>query len=258
VHRQAEWTPDGRIVYDAVDNSLPHIWIMDADGANRQQLTPNDSSDQQPRVSLDGRFIIFTSNRNGHDQVWRMNIDGSEQRLLVDVDGVANSPRLGPDGLMVYFHWIRGNRSLLGRVPVTGGDVTELERFSEFEWALSPDGSRIAYVQRDEQAGQNNLAIIRLDSPIPEIVLDSSPIYLLEWKPDGNAIYVRERDAGDNPYSTIIEHDLATKRSSVFLSTAPDYVTDLSFSRDGKRAAVVRGRLSTDAIMLSASDPLRD
>ena len=253
VHRVTDWTQDGRIVYDAVDNSRPHIWVMNSDGSNRQQLTPNTSGDQYPRVSGDGRFIVFSSDRNGHDQIWRMNIDGSNQVLLADVDGVANSPRFGPDGQTVYFHWVRGERPVMGRVPITGGDVTELARFSDSEWAMSPDGSRLAYVVRDEQVGRNRLAIIRMDSPKPEMVLDSSPNYLLKWRPDSRAVLVRERDEGINPYATVVEHDLATKRRRVFLSTAPDYVVDLSFSRDARRAAIIRSRILTDAVMLTAS-----
>ena len=255
VHRVADWTPDGRIVYDAVDNSRPHVWIMNADGSGKQQLTPNDSTDQGPRVSGDGRFIVFTSSRNGYEQIWRMNIDGSNQVLLANVDGSTSAPRFAADGQTVFFHWARGSQALMGRMPVTGGDVVEFDRFSDSEWALAPDGQRMAYVSRGEKTDQK-LVILRLDSPIPEMTLDSSPIYLLEWRPDGKAIYARERDTGENPFGTIVEHDLTTKQRRVFLSTEPDYVTGLSFSRDGKRAAVIRGRLSTDAVMLSATNVL--
>ncbi len=251
IHRLADWTPDGRIVYDAIDNSLFHIWIMDADGKDRQQLTPNDSSDQHPSVSGDGRFVVFTSNRNGHDQVWRMNIDGSSQTLLANVEGVTTGPRFGPDGETVFFHWNRDNRAAMGKIAVAGGKVTELERMSESVWAMSPDGERLAYVTRDPQEGRNRLAIMRMNEPTPEMILDSSPIYLLEWRPDSEAVYVRERDSGENPYSTILEYNLATKDRSIFLSTAPEYVLDLSFSRDGKHAAILRGRLSTDAVLLT-------
>ena len=251
VHRFANWTPDGRIVYDALDNSQPHIWIVDADGKNHQQLTPNDSSDQHPDVSGDGRFIVFTSNRSGHDQVWRMNVDGSNPVLLANVGGTTTSARFGPDGHTVYFYWTRGNETVLGRVPVSGGEVSEMPRFSDSDWAMSPDGSRVAYVMREESSSRNNLAILRLDSPTPEMILDSSPMYLLKWRPDGNAVLARERDQGVNPYGTIVEYELATKNRREYLSTAPEYVLDISFSRDGKRAAIVRGNLSTDAVMLS-------
>ena len=254
IHRLANWTPDGRIVYDAIDNSQPHVWIMDADGKNAQQLTPNESSDQHPQVSGDGRFIVFTSSRNGHDQVWRMNIDGSNQVLLANVQGVTNSPRFGPDGQTVYFYWTRGTETVLGRLPVTGGDVEEMPRFGGAEWAMSPDGSRIAYVIREEGNRRNNLGILRLDSPTLEMIFDSSPIYLLKWRPDGQALLVRERDQGENPYGTIVEYELATKTRREYLSTEPDYVIDISFSRDGKRAALVRGNLSTDAVMLTTTN----
>jgi Tol biopolymer transport system component len=255
VHRIADWTPDGRIVYDATDNSRPHVWIMDADGGNKQQLTSNDSGDYGPRVSGDGKFIAFTSNRNGYDQVWRMNIDGSNQVLLANVEGATSSPRFAADGQTVFFHWARGSGALMGKMSIFGGEVTEFERFSDSEWAVSPDGSRIAYVTRDDKAGRSKIAIMKLDTPQPEMILDSSPIYLLEWRRDGKALFVRERDAGINPYGTIVEHDLATKQNRVFLSTAPDYVTGLFFSRDGARAAIIRGRLSTDAVMLTATKP---
>ncbi|HKP68528.1 MAG TPA: protein kinase [Pyrinomonadaceae bacterium] len=256
VNRFANWTPDGRIVYDALDNSTPHIWIVDSDGKNAQQLTPNDSSDQHPSVSADGRFIVFTSNRNGIDQIWRMNIDGSNQVLLANVDGVTTGARFAPDGQTVYFYWTRGTETVLGRMPVTGGNVMESPRYSDGEWAMSPDGSRVAYVVRDQGSGRNNLAVLRLDSPTPEMILDSAPIYLLKWRPDSQAVLTRERDQGENPYGTIMEYELAARRGREYLSTAPEYVVDLSFSRDGKRAALVRGTLSTDAVMLSSA-PLK-
>jgi serine/threonine protein kinase len=254
VNRLAEWTPDGRLVYDAVDNSLPHIWIMNADGSGRQQLSSNDSGDQHPRVSGDGQFIVFTSNRNGYDQVWRMNIDGSNQVLLAPVEGVTSWPRFGADGRTVFFQWTRGNQVKLGKVAIDDGSVTEVERFGDSAWAISPDGSRVAYVMRDESAARNRLAIRRLDEAEPEMVLDSSPIYLLRWRPDGNALYVRERNAGENPYATVVEYDLITAKRRIFLSTAPNYVIDLTFSPDGKRIATVRGHLSTDAVLLTAVD----
>ena len=255
VHRFANWTPDGRIVYDALDNSTPHIWIIDSDGKNRQQLTPNDSSDQHPQVSGDGRFIVFTSNRNGRDQIWRMNIDGSNQVLLANVEGITTVARFAADGQTVYFYWTRGTETVLGKVPVTGGAVTESPRFSDGEWAMSPDGHRVAYVIRDQGSGRNNLAILNLESPTPEMILDSAPTFLLKWRPDSQAVLTRERDQGENPYGTIVEYELATKQRREYLSTAPEYVIDLSFSRDGKRAALVRGTLSTDAVMLSSVMP---
>ena len=137
--------------------------------------------------------------------------------------------------------WVRGEQATLGRVPIAGGEVTEIPRFSDGQWAMSPDGSRVAYVLKDASEAKSNLAILRMDSPSPEMILESSPAFLLKWRPDGQALLVRERDLGDNPYGTIVEYDLATRSRRTYLSTAPEYVLDISFSHDGKRASLVRG-----------------
>ncbi len=39
-HLAADWTPDGRIVFDVFENDRLSVWIADADGRNPLQLTP--------------------------------------------------------------------------------------------------------------------------------------------------------------------------------------------------------------------------
>jgi eukaryotic-like serine/threonine-protein kinase len=59
------WTPDGRIVYSTEASGNPDIWIMQGDGARRVQLTTSQGLDIAPRVTGDGRFIVFVSDRDG-------------------------------------------------------------------------------------------------------------------------------------------------------------------------------------------------
>ena len=68
------FAPDGKIVYEGNDGD---IWTINRDGGEQRQLTNNSLSDVYPRVSPDGHYIFFTSNRSGSTQVWRMNVDGS-------------------------------------------------------------------------------------------------------------------------------------------------------------------------------------
>jgi hypothetical protein len=93
---------------------------------------------------------------------------------------------------------------------------------------------------------------MKMDSPTPERILDSSPIYLLKWSLTATRSSF-ENATKEPTVSTIVEQNLVTRKRSIFLSTDPDYVIDLSFSRDGKREAIVLGRLSTDAVMLMTS-----
>ncbi len=73
------WSPDGRfIVYTSMQGQDPtgrrqeDIWVMDADGGMREQLTTNPSADRYPLVSPDGRNIYFFSNRGREWAIWRI------------------------------------------------------------------------------------------------------------------------------------------------------------------------------------------
>src|SRR5687768_18042487 len=49
------WTPDGKIVYHSMAGGKEGIWIMEADGKNRKQVTSGETVDIFPSVSPDGR-----------------------------------------------------------------------------------------------------------------------------------------------------------------------------------------------------------
>lgn len=77
------WTPDGKIVFSSVEDSGPDIWIADATGANRHQVTNKAGSNYDVAVSRDGRYIVFCSTRgSGNYNVWRMDNNGGNPLRL--------------------------------------------------------------------------------------------------------------------------------------------------------------------------------
>ncbi|MEM9417424.1 MAG: hypothetical protein AAGA25_00035 [Planctomycetota bacterium] len=73
------WSPDGKfILYTSMEGTDPtgrpneDIWMMRADGTNKQQLTTNGSSDRFPLMSPDGKEIYFLSNRGESWSIWRI------------------------------------------------------------------------------------------------------------------------------------------------------------------------------------------
>lgn len=249
----AFFTPDGRIVYDALDNNRPDIWIMNADGSNRQQLTPNEFYDYEPQVSADGRFIVFTSDRTGESKIWRMNPDGSNPTLLTNVSGAAFSPVISPDSTTVWFRWNKeGNQSVLAKIPLTGGDVIEQKPdFGENRWAISPDGKQIALVFFDEQSKQYKVRVRPVDAEEPSKIFDISPTFVLEWTADGKNLLYRSLEPNTEIHSIIWKQPLAGGAPVQFLSVKPDTVFALSQSADGKQTLIIRSKTMTDAVMLS-------
>lgn len=85
-----QWTPDGkRIVYVSWEDENPEIFKMNSDGSNKVRLTNADKRDENPEISSDGKYILFTSNRNMemNAEIFIMDMEGRNQRSLSNYEG---------------------------------------------------------------------------------------------------------------------------------------------------------------------------
>ena len=125
----------GRIAYAKTrwDDSLAGLWVVDADGANRQRLADRG---EYPVWSPDGRYIAYSG--SGDDGgVWVMDVDGANPRLLA-YRGVG--PVWSPDGRYIaYTDWRDGD----GGVWVVDADGANRRRLTDgWDPVWSPDGRR--------------------------------------------------------------------------------------------------------------------
>lgn len=72
---------DGRILFHSKTENA-EICIANSDGSNIIKLTNNTAKDWQPKISPDGKQIVFISDRDGNQEVYVMNVDGSNQKRL--------------------------------------------------------------------------------------------------------------------------------------------------------------------------------
>ena len=114
------WMPDGRIIFASQDGNL---YAVNQDGSGRIRLTPDDSSNWDPSVCGDGRYIVYAAYREQKRGIWRMSADGSNPIRIAD-ETFAIRPQCSPDGKWVAY--VRGPSWTPVKVPITGAKPPEV------------------------------------------------------------------------------------------------------------------------------------
>jgi tricorn protease len=134
---------NGRIAF----TYLGDIWTADDNGQNIQRLTVNRARDAYPRFSPDGKWIAFSSDRNGNLDVFIIPASGGTAKQLTfhSADDVVLG--FSPDGRNVLFSSNRGEDfpTQLYVVSVDGGLPRRAGTDMGIQASFSQDGKRIAY-----------------------------------------------------------------------------------------------------------------
>src|SRR5258707_5442882 len=139
---------NGRIAF----TYLGDIRTADENGQNIQRLTVNKARDAYPRFSPDGKWIAFSSDRNGNLDVFLMPAGGGTAKQLTSHS--ADDTVLGwtPDGRGVLFTSQRGEdfMAVLYVVSVAGGMPWRAGPDMGDQASFSPDRKRIAYNPKEQ------------------------------------------------------------------------------------------------------------
>jgi len=77
------WSPDGtQLAYTSLASGEANIYIMNADGSQKQQLTSGTTLNTFPDWSPDGRYIIFQRGQNVNAAVYRVPVTGGDPERL--------------------------------------------------------------------------------------------------------------------------------------------------------------------------------
>ena len=138
-----------RIVFSNLVLDNYEIYVMDADGGNRENLTNHPVDDREPDWSPDGTKIAFVSRRSGGYQICVMDADGKNQIELTDGPETKADPDWSPDGGKIAFTVLDG----LDHIEVMDADGQNRVRFEDRtkQPSWSPDGGQIAFVSRNDE-----------------------------------------------------------------------------------------------------------
>jgi tricorn protease len=132
----------GRVVF----TYLADIWTADEDGKNIKRITANKARDVYPRFSPDGKWIAFSSDRNGNFDVFIVSSEGGAVKQLTFHSSDDTVLGWTPDSRQVLFASNRGDDFMgkLYTISIDGGMERNAGSDMGVNACYSPDGKKLA------------------------------------------------------------------------------------------------------------------
>ncbi len=171
-------------------------------------------------LSPDGRYFAYVARSPGGENLWvrQAGTSSTEQLVPLVPYGTLDRPAFSPDGTLIYYmSWPPGAAAAqLNVIPFLGGTPRKIAD-QIFQFALSPDGKRVALLRANRAKGGVDLVTVATagggenaehhwDNPHPA----------LGWSPDGERLALAELAADRTlPLRGRVEiYDLRHRRST--------------------------------------------
>jgi len=223
-------SPDGaKILYtvreavmtDDRSEYVNQIWLCNADGSNAIQLTKGEKNSSNPKWSLDGKWIAFTSSRDSKNNLYVLPVGGGEAEKVTDIKTSVGEYDWSHDGKMIAF-----------TMSDAAADKEEKDKKAKNDWYYM-----------DEEIKQNRLYILWLNQKDTagkyvqkKLTKENYNVNAFDLSPDGKQIafsYGKSPEVNDNVYSDISIIDIEKGNIKSIAATAAGE-TNPQFSPDGK------------------------
>ena len=204
-----EFSPDGKqIVFSSkpVDGSYftdMHLWIMDADGKNRRQITSRRAMYLQPTFTPDGEKVVFISNlENGLWDIWSMKINGSGLTRLTKDNQKEFFPIVKTDGKSLVFIGRYFGTDSVFVMDMDGSNMRRLSSGGNGDSfpAICSDGKEIIF--STTRLGNSNLwAIDSEGKEYKRLTFEDTIEFSPSCSPDGTKIAYVAIEGGAKTYS---------------------------------------------------------
>jgi TolB protein len=123
------------------------VYTLPASGGEPKQITDKSPS-YLHGFSPDGKFLVYTGQREGDFDIYRISVTGGEEARLTTAKGLEDGPEYSPDGKFIYFNSARTGTMQLWRMKADGTAQEQLTRDEFNNWFphVSPDGKRILFI----------------------------------------------------------------------------------------------------------------
>jgi len=198
-----QFSPDGKLIVGArtIKGNLD-IYMWSVDGSQEVRLTEHPANDGSPLWSPDGKFIVFTSDREKTNDLWALPMRGTKadgppvriKRNMGKSTWVTDFTHSGKLTMLMVGEGTAGDLFILPVDPLTveaQGQFLPFARYATDHSSLSfsPDGKRVAYMSRK---GEISLPRIFISSgkerEDEEVRTPNYYVPNIEWSRDGQSL----------------------------------------------------------------------
>jgi serine/threonine protein kinase len=251
--------PDGRILFARTEGTRTNLWTMDEEGRNEKVLMQEGSDNIHPSLSPDGKFVVFSSNRQDGWKIWKADIDGKNAVQLTRQNSIGDlRPQVLPDNKTVVFERRLDNimKAKLMKVSIDGGEEQPLFAESQASDAfpnVSDDGKRLAFTTQlfdtKNLTFQSILKIAEIKEnavQLPKEAKVENISWNYRWANDAKTLTYMGNDGVPNIFDLTID----SSKSKQLTNFNSGIILNFDWSNDGKRLFIVRGIINSDLILI--------
>jgi len=269
-----QWWRKGR---SHIDES--EIWVLRGVNAATsapaspayEQITARGAKEMWPMWDADGRSLFYVSDRGGAQNIWWEGIGqaraGTPQPVTKFTDGRVLWPSISTDGRVIVFErnfriWKLDTTSrqasevAITRRGAPAEPIVEHLRLTDRidEFALAPDGKKVAFVVR----GEVFAASATDGGDAARITVSPAGESQVTWSPDSRRlVYVSERDRTPHLFSYDFASNTETQLTQADAADAtPRFSPDgkmLAFERAGRELRVLNVETKTERVVATGS-----
>ena len=183
------------------DQNKAIIYTLPVQGGTPKRVTSKGPS-YLHGWSPDGKFLIYTGERNGEFDIYKVSAEGGEEIRLTTAKGLDDGPEYGPDGKYIYFNSARGGRMQIWRMKPDGSDQQQITSDEYNNWFphISPDGKRIVFLSFSKEVAPSDhpfykqvyLRLMPVEGGKPRVIAyvygGQGTINVPSWSPDSKKV----------------------------------------------------------------------
>ena len=133
------------------------VYTVPVRGGKPKRITPVGHS-YLHGWSPDGKFLIYTGQRNGVFDIYRVGVDGGEETRLTTTDGLDDGSEYSPDGRYIYFNSTRSGTMQIWRMKADGSEQVQITNDEYNNWFphVSPDGRQMVILSFSKEVAPDD------------------------------------------------------------------------------------------------------